>query len=299
MEELNKCLDWYSDDVCMIGIWGMGGIGKTTMAQAIYNLLKGKFEGSCFLGKVTERAQQSNGLIDLQEQILSSVGVNSNKRTRHVDEGTTAIIDNIQGKMVLFVFDDVDHLEQLHILAIRPDYFQSGSRFIITTRDRDLLSLGMVDMVYKLPALDYRESIQLFSWHAFGKYPPNENYMDLTLEVVYHARGLPLVVKLLGSCLFGKSASEWKNVLKELNESHHEMFETFMVSFHLLSGKQQKLFSNIALYYVGMEKNYTLGILQDSNLSLESELQILCRRFLVTVDCLNRLTMHDMVRDGS
>ena len=52
-------------------------------------------------------------------------------------------------------------------------------------------------------------------------------------------------------------------------------------------------------YYVGMEKNYTLGILQDSNLSLESELQILCRRFLVTVDCLNRLTMHDMVRDGS
>ena len=76
------------------------------------------------------------------------------------------------------------------------------------------------------------------------------------------------------------------------------MFETFMVSFHLLSGKQQKLFRNIALYYVGMEKNYTLGILQDSNLSLESELQILCRRFLVTVDCLNRLTMHDMVRDG-
>ena len=75
------------------------------------------------------------------------------------------------------------------------------------------------------------------------------------------------------------------------------MFETFMVSFHLLSDKQQKLFLNIALYHVGMEKNYTLGILQDSNLSLESELQVLCRRFLVTVDCLNRLTMHDMVRE--
>ena len=118
VEELSKCLDWYSDDVCMIGIWGMGGIGKTTMAQAIYDLLKGKFEGSCFLGNVRERAQQSNGLIDLQEQILSSVGVNSNKRIRHVDEGTTAIIDNIQGKMVLFVLDDVDHLEQLHIVAI-------------------------------------------------------------------------------------------------------------------------------------------------------------------------------------
>ncbi|XP_023885952.2 TMV resistance protein N [Quercus suber] len=157
--------------------------------------------------------------------------------------------------------------------------------------------MAMVDMVYKLPALDYRESIQLFSWHAFGKYPPNENYMDLTLEVVYHARGLPLVVKLLGSCLFGKSASEWKNALKELKEAHHEMFETFTVSFHLLSDKQQKLFLNIALYHLGMEKNYTLGILQDSNLSLESELQVLCRRFLVTVDCLNRLTMHDMVRE--
>lgn len=83
-------------------------------------------------------------------------------------------------------------------------------------QERDLLSMAMVDMVYKLPALDYRESIQLFSWHTFGKYPPNENYMDLTLEVVYHGRGVPLVVKLLGSCLFGKSASERKNALKEI-----------------------------------------------------------------------------------
>ena len=70
-----------------------------------------------------------------------------------------------------------------------------------------------------------------------------------------------------------------------------------MLSIHLVNDKLKKLFLSIALFLVGMEKNYTLKTLQDSDLSLESELRVLVRRGLVTIDCLNRLTMHDVIKE--
>ena len=132
----------------------MGGIGKTTIAQAIYNLQKGKFEGSCFLENIGARVEQSNGLIDLQEQILSSVQVNASKKVRHIDEGTSIIRDMIRGKRVLVVLDDVDSEDQFEKLAIGRDFFQPGSIIIITSRDSHLLRRVKMDLIYTIPGLD-------------------------------------------------------------------------------------------------------------------------------------------------
>jgi GTPase SAR1 family protein len=295
VQEVNELFE--RDYVCIIGICGTGGIGKTTIAQAIYNLQKGKFEGSCFLENIGARVEQSNGLIDLQEQILSSVQVNASKKVRHVDEGTSTIRDMIWGKRVLLVLDDVDHEDQLEELAIRHDYFQLGSKIIITSRDEQLLMRVEADLIYTLPGLDYDESLQLFSWHAFGKDHPNETYAEFAKKVVYYANGLPLMVKVLGSGLFGKSTYEWNSALEQLKDSRREIFDNLMVCLDLLSDKEKNLFLNIAVFFVGIEKNYTLKTLQDSDLSLESELRVLVRRGLVTIDCLNRLTMHDLIKD--
>jgi len=59
------CLD--SLDFCMVGIWGMGGIGKTTIARAVYNRIANQFKASCFLEKV--RNDATNGLNHLQEKL--------------------------------------------------------------------------------------------------------------------------------------------------------------------------------------------------------------------------------------
>ena len=100
----------------------------------------------------------------------------------------------------------------------------------------------------------------------------------------------------MGSGLFRKSTYEWNSALEQLKDSRDWIFEILMVCLHLLSDKEKKLFLNIALFFVGMEKNYALKTLQDSDLSLESELSVLVRRGLVTIDCLNRLTMHDLIK---
>ena len=70
-----------------------------------------------------------------------------------------------------------------------------------------------------------------------------------------------------------------------------------MVSLHSLSETGKKLFLDIACLCVGMEKNYAFQILEDSDLVLESELGILVRLCLVTIDCSNQLTMHDRIQD--
>ena len=210
VQEINSLLDDYAGDVCMVGIWGMGGIGKTTIAQALYNLIKCKFEVSYFLENIHRRSEQSGGLIDLQEQIISSAQVNSKKKVRDVYEGLSVIRDIIQSNKVLVVFDDVLDINKLKMLGIDKDYFQPGSIIIITSRDGHLLHYYGCDYVYESPSLDYNESFQLFSWHAFGKDHPDENYVELTNEVVYYAKGLPLLLKVLGSSLFGKSTLEWK-----------------------------------------------------------------------------------------
>jgi replication-associated recombination protein RarA len=109
MQNLSKLLNRDSSDVRMVGIWGIGGIGKTTIAKAIYNQLQRKFEGSCFLEDVREIAKKRNGLIDLQELILSSVHVTDNRKIKHVDQGTMVIKNRAWCKRVLVVLDNVDH----------------------------------------------------------------------------------------------------------------------------------------------------------------------------------------------
>ncbi|XP_068340750.1 disease resistance protein RPV1-like [Pyrus communis] len=216
VEEMNLCLDMGVNDVRIIGIYGEKGIGKTTIAQVVYDRVSGQFNGSSFLANIKE-VYEKQGLVPLQEQLISEILMDKSIKIWNVHRGVNAIRNRLRYKKVLLVLDGVDRLEQLEALAGSRDWFGAGSRIIVTTRDENLLNRYRVDRIYRAQALNHEEALRLFCWKAFKQgHPPEEQYVELCELVLDHARGLPSALEALGSFLFGRSLVEWRSAVNRL-----------------------------------------------------------------------------------
>ncbi|XP_028110392.1 TMV resistance protein N-like [Camellia sinensis] len=287
-----------SDDVRMIGIYGLGGIGKTTIAKAVYNHIFLQFEGSCFLANVREFAGQLNGLVQLQEQLLFELLGIKNLKIDNVDRGMNLIKERLYSKRVLIVLDDLDQLNQLNSLAGNRDWFGPGSRIIITTRDEHLLKGLKVYERYMAKKLNQKESLQLFSWYAFGKTNPLENYANLANGIVSYASGLPLALEVLGSYLFGRNLVEWKSAFDKLQQIPHEKIqEKLRISFDALDDNIKDIFLDIACFFIEMDRDYVITILNGCGFFAEIGISVLISRCLLRISENNKLMMHDLVRD--
>ncbi|KAJ0794888.1 putative P-loop containing nucleoside triphosphate hydrolase [Helianthus annuus] len=137
LQDLEKSLDIASNEVRMIGIKGMGGAGKTTLAIAVFDRLSIHFEAKSFVKNVREVSKASlSGL--LQQKILSDLLNGQGNNVGSVHDGKNMLKTKLQGSKVLVVLDDVDHQEQLEALTGDLNWFKPGSRIIITTRDEQV-----------------------------------------------------------------------------------------------------------------------------------------------------------------
>ncbi|XP_065621503.1 disease resistance protein RUN1 [Quercus suber] len=163
--ELKSSLALGSYDVRFIGIWAMGGMGKTTLARVVYNMISKKFEDCVFIEDVREKIEK-NGIVPLQEKIIEVLKEKDMKIQEKYD-GVLKIYNRLCKKKILLVLDDIDKLIHLEMLAGKRDWFGFGSRIIITTRDKHVLEAHGVDEIYEVKGLYREDSLQLFSSKAF------------------------------------------------------------------------------------------------------------------------------------
>ncbi|KAI8556142.1 hypothetical protein RHMOL_Rhmol05G0229000 [Rhododendron molle] len=288
---------WLQDEsnVGIAAIYGMGGIGKTTIAKFAYNLNIERFEASSFLANIREISEGPEGLVRLQRQFLSDILKRGKEKIRSVDEGISRIKDVICCKRVLVVLDDVEDRAQFDALIGMRDWFHPGSKIILTTRNINLLKAYEVDETFEVVGLDSYESLELFSWHAFGQGHPIEGFTELSQRVTQHCGGLPLALQVLGSSLSDHSLDIWKNTLQKLAAiPNSKVLKKLQISYDYLDDNDKELFLHIACFFIGKGKDFVVRILDD--LYPTVGIQTLIDRCLLTINGHNKLMMHQLLR---
>ncbi|XP_062084171.1 disease resistance protein RPV1-like [Humulus lupulus] len=297
IEQVMSLINIDSYDNRVVGIWGIGGIGKTTLASVIFTRLFSQFEGGCFLPNVREEAQK-HGLNHLRTKLMSTLLEEETSSTSNMVVGSTFVKSRLRRKKVLIVLDDVNDSEHLELLVgDHEQWFGLGSRIIVTTRDIQVLR-KVADEVYEVKELDFHEALQLFQLNAFkNSSPPSTDYIDLSERVVDYAKGVPLALKVLGSYLHSRSQREWESALNKLKKMPNmKIHSVLRISYDGLDDKEKDIFLDIVCFFKGEERSLVEKVLDGCDLFAEIGITDLINKSLITM-MENRVWMHDLLQE--
>ncbi|KAL6192441.1 hypothetical protein ACLB2K_033529 [Fragaria x ananassa] len=287
----------------VIGVHGMGGIGKTTLAKALFNRLVGYFERHSFISNVRESS--AKGLITLQTTLISDLSKGKMRaEINQTSDGIAAIKVAVNEKRVLVVLDDVDNIDQLSALVGNGRWFYKGSRIIVTTRDRELLpNHGVVNLkLYEVRELDASHALQLFSHHALGvRENPASTFLKLSKQIVALTGGLPLAIEVFGCSLYDKRRVEvWTDALEKLKRIRPgNLQDVLMISYNGLDDQEKCIFLDIACLFVKMKtkREDAVVIFKGCGFNGEIGLTVLTARSLIKIAEDTTLWMHNQLRD--
>uniref|UniRef100_A0A6N2KC40 AAA+ ATPase domain-containing protein n=1 Tax=Salix viminalis TaxID=40686 RepID=A0A6N2KC40_SALVM len=244
-----------------ISLVGMGGIGKTTLAQLVYN----DHEVETYFGKrIWVCVSDPFDEIRIARAILEAL-VGSAQNLIELQALLERIQESIRGKRFLLVLDDVWNEDSTKWEQLKNSLKRGclpGSRFLVTTRNTKVASImgSSSTDILELGLLSPDECWSLFSQFAFFEKNSREreNLEETGRKIAERCRGLPLAAKTLGSLLrFKRSRAEWESVLNnhvwEIKEAENKLLALLWLSYHDLPIEMRPCF----LYCAVFPKDYT------------------------------------------
>ncbi|KAB2010819.1 hypothetical protein ES319_D10G269800v1 [Gossypium barbadense] len=276
----------------VIGLWGMGGIGKTTLADVAYSEICQNFESHLFLRNVSEKIKNvGNESLrnELFSKLLNQKGICINSPSiGHPYQ------ERLNNKKVLVVLDDVSNPDQIEFMGVK--HFGPESKIIVTSRDRQVLKNGRANHIYEVKKLNENDSLQLFSTLAFNLLTPAADFQDLSCKFAGYAQGNPLALKVLGSKLYTKSRKEWESEVDSLKQyAEPKMSHILKSSLDGLRELEKNIFLDIACFFKGEKMDTVEKILSNYYMGAMSGIRNLVDKCLLdSIDC---YSMHDMLEE--
>jgi hypothetical protein len=184
-----------SEEVGIVGVKGMGGVGKSTMAKALYDnpQVREHFDGKvCWL----EVGQNPNDkkICKFQEQILREV-CDLHVKAGNPTRGRALIKERLRRERVFICLDNVWEDVKVETTVVRNVDLGPGSRILKTSRIKEAID----GSIHDLEVLDEESAWELFCWHAFERKKPPEVLASLAERAAQKCGGLPLAIRIKGS----------------------------------------------------------------------------------------------------
>ncbi|KFK23503.1 hypothetical protein AALP_AAs52473U000100, partial [Arabis alpina] len=290
LKQLKEKLNIKSDeDTRVVGVVGMPGIGKTTLAKKLLDDLGCKFMHSMFLDDVHQKSK-SLGYYRLQLDLLCGL-----KRINYDGKvSLESLKDEFSERKVFIVLDDVSAKSEIEDILGNREWLKKGSRVVIITSCKAVVE-GMVDETYLVPGLSDNDALKYFEKHAFsGSCEPS--FMKHARKVVDYSRGHPLVLKLLGGELLRKDEAHWKSKLRTLVKSpiSNTVQNVLRIPYDNLSQYQKDLFLDVACFFRFEDEYYVRSLLDSKVHANVSETRDLADHFFINI-CGGRLEMNDLM----
>ncbi|KAI4332170.1 hypothetical protein L6164_017100 [Bauhinia variegata] len=236
------------DGIYRIGLYGMGGSGKTTLVTEVGKKAK---ESNLFDRVVAITVSQTPNIRNIQGQMADMLNI---KLEEESDEGRAQRLHMRlkEEKKILIIVDDVWGEFNLKNIGIAFDICHNGScKVILTTRRQQVCTLMDCQKKILLELLNEDES-----WTLLQKHAQLDDQSSLTLlntvaqDVARECKGLPIAIQAVGKSLKGMSINEWKVARENLRRSEpvdvedglRDAFSCLKLSYDYLKDEIKLLF---------------------------------------------------------
>ena len=203
-----------NEDMRVIGVWGMGGVGKTTLVQQV---AKQAEEHKLFHKVVMAlHISQTPNIFEIQGKIARMLGLTFEK-----DEDRAVRLRQSLKKQdkILVILDDLWEKLELGEIGIPSGDDHNGCKLLLTSREQRVLDPDMrTQKLFHLRHLNEEEAWSLFKRTA-GDCVESPDLQSIAVNIVKKCDGLPVAIVTIANALKKESPPVWKNALEELRRS--------------------------------------------------------------------------------